>query len=47
MEFCQIQLNYLDWSFQDAKSKVELLKTYNIPVWVMEPGARRQAGEAG
>lgn len=37
MEFCQIQLNYLDWSFQDAKSKVELLKTYNIPVWVMEP----------
>ena len=19
MEFCQIQLNYLDWSFQDAK----------------------------
>ena len=26
MEFCQIQLNYLDWSFQDAKSKVVLLK---------------------
>ena len=25
MEFCQIQLNYLDWTFQDAKSKVELL----------------------
>ena len=37
MEFCQIQLNYLDWSFQDAKAKVELLKEYNIPVWVMEP----------
>ena len=37
MEFCQIQLNYLDWSFQDAKAKVELLKKYNIPVWVMEP----------
>ena len=36
MEFCQIQLNYLDWSFQDAKAKVELLKEYNIPVWVME-----------
>ncbi len=31
MEFCQIQLNYLDWSFQDAKAKVELLKKYNIP----------------
>ncbi len=37
MEFCQIQLNYLDWSFQDAKSKVELLKKWNLPVWVMEP----------
>lgn len=37
MEFCQIQLNYLDWSFQDAKAKVELLNEYHIPVWVMEP----------
>ena len=37
MEFCQIQLNYVDWSFQDAKAKMELLKEYNIPVWVMEP----------
>ena len=37
MEFCQLQLNYLDWSFQDAKAKVELLKEYGIPVWVMEP----------
>ncbi len=37
MEFCQIQLNFLDWGFQDAKGKVELLKEYHIPVWVMEP----------
>lgn len=37
MEFCQIQLNYLDWSFQDAEGKVKLLKEYGIPVWVMEP----------
>ncbi|MCH5275710.1 MAG: aldo/keto reductase [Lachnospiraceae bacterium] len=37
MEFCQIQLNWLDWEFQDAKAKLELLKEYNIPVWVMEP----------
>ncbi len=37
MEFCQIQLNYIDYSFQDAKSKIELLKKYQIPVWVMEP----------
>lgn len=37
MEFCQIQLNYLDWSFQNGKEKVELLNKYHIPVWVMEP----------
>lgn len=37
MEFCQIQLNWLDWTFQDARVKVELLKEYHIPVWVMEP----------
>lgn len=37
MEFCQIQLNWLDWTFQGAKEKVELLKEHNIPVWVMEP----------
>lgn len=37
MEFCQVQLNYLDWTFQQAKEKVELLNSMNIPVWVMEP----------
>ena len=37
MEFCQIQLNYLDWTFQNAKEKVALLNEWNIPVWVMEP----------
>ena len=37
LEFCQIQLNYLDWTFQDAKAKVELLREYDIPIWVMEP----------
>jgi predicted aldo/keto reductase-like oxidoreductase len=37
MEFCQIQLNYVDWSFQDAKGKVDLLNEYQIPIWVMEP----------
>lgn len=37
MEFCQVQLNYLDWSFQDAKSKVDTLNERNIPIWVMEP----------
>ena len=37
MEFCQIQLNYLDWTFQDAKAKVELLQKWCLPIWVMEP----------
>ena len=37
MEFCQLQLNYLDWTFQNAKEKVELMREHNIPVWVMEP----------
>lgn len=37
MEFCQIQLNYVDWTFQDALAKVELLHQYQIPIWVMEP----------
>ena len=37
MEFCQLQLNWLDWDFQDAKAKVALLQEWNIPVWVMEP----------
>lgn len=37
IEFCQIQLNWLDWKLQDAKAKVELLGEYNIPIWVMEP----------
>lgn len=37
MEFCQIQLNYLDYLFQDAKAKIDLLNEYDIPVWVMEP----------
>lgn len=37
IEFCQIQLNWLDWEFQDAKAKVAALKERGIPVWVMEP----------
>lgn len=48
MEFCQIQLNYIDWTLQDAKSKCELLDEYGIPIWVMEPvrgGALAQLNE--
>jgi predicted aldo/keto reductase-like oxidoreductase len=37
MEFCQIELNYFDYRFQDAKGKVDLLKKWGLPVWVMEP----------
>lgn len=37
MEFCQIQLNYLDWTLQNAKEKYDLLTERGIPVWVMEP----------
>ena len=37
MEFCQIQLNYLDWTLQDGKAKYDLLTERNIPVYIMEP----------
>ncbi len=37
MEFCQIQLNYLDWTLQQGKEKYDLLTSRGIPVWVMEP----------
>ncbi len=37
MDFCQIQLNYLDWTLQDAKGKYELLGERGIPIVVMEP----------
>lgn len=37
MEFCQLQMNYLDWSFQDVKNKAALLAEYQTPIWVMEP----------
>lgn len=37
MEFCQLQINWLDWTFQNGKEKVALLQKYKIPLWVMEP----------
>lgn len=37
MEFGQLQINWIDWDFQNSKKKVEMLEKYNIPVWVMEP----------
>ncbi len=37
IEFCQIQLNYLDWKLQKAEQKIKMLNERGIPVWVMEP----------
>lgn len=37
MEFCQIQLNWLDWTLQQAREKYEFFKGRRLPVWVMEP----------
>ncbi len=36
MEFCQMQLNYVDWTLQDAESNYKLLKEWNLPIVVME-----------
>lgn len=37
MEFCQLQVNWLDWYLQDAKKKCALAASYELPLWVMEP----------
>ncbi|NLN05920.1 MAG: hypothetical protein GX166_14145 [Clostridiaceae bacterium] len=47
-DFVQIQLNYLDWELQDAKTQYKLLEEKNIPCIVMEPvrgGALADLGE--
>ncbi|MEQ3170118.1 aldo/keto reductase [Dysosmobacter welbionis] len=36
-DFAQIQLNYMDWTLQDAKGQYEMLTQHRIPVMVMEP----------
>ncbi|MCF0106633.1 MAG: aldo/keto reductase [Holdemanella sp.] len=37
MEFCQLQLNYMDWHFQKCQQKAEYIHNAGIPIWVMEP----------
>ncbi len=37
MEFCQIQMNYLDWTLQDAAKKATILEVAGLPIVVMEP----------
>lgn len=36
-DFVQIQLNYFDWIYQDAKTSYNLLHDAGIPIIVMEP----------
>ena len=36
-EFVQIQLNYMDWTLQEAGKKYEVITKHGIPVVVMEP----------
>lgn len=36
-EFAQIQLNYLDWTLQEAGKKYDVLVKHGLPVIVMEP----------
>ena len=36
-EFVQIQLNYLDWSLQEADKKCRILEKHGLPIIVMEP----------
>lgn len=46
MEFCQIQLNYLDYTLQRAGEKCDILNARGIPIIVMEPvrGGKLAAG---
>ncbi len=36
-DFVQIQLNYYDWAYNNAKELYEILEKYDVPVIVMEP----------
>ena len=36
-DFVMLQLNYLDWDFQDAKSQYDIVTSHKIPCLVMEP----------
>lgn len=37
MEFCQLQLNYMDWHFQKCDEKAAYCREMGLPVFVMEP----------
>jgi len=49
-EYAQIQLNYLDWTLQDAGKKYDIITKHGLPVIVMEPtrgGKLAKLGDAG
>ncbi len=37
IEFVQIQLNYFDWEYLDARALYDIVRKYNKPVIIMEP----------
>ena len=37
LEFCQLQVNWIDWDFRKVKEHIDAVRKYNMPVWVMEP----------
>jgi len=36
-EFVMLQVNYLDWSLQEAQKKYEIIAKHGLPIFVMEP----------
>jgi predicted aldo/keto reductase-like oxidoreductase len=36
-DFVQLQLNYLDWDFQNSKKQYKIVEDYGVPIIVMEP----------
>ncbi len=37
LEFVQLQINYFDWEYKDAKALYEIARKYNKPIIIMEP----------
>ncbi len=37
VEFCQLQINYVDWTLQKSREKYDLVSSYGLKVWIMEP----------
>lgn len=37
LEFVQLQINYFDWEYKDAKALYDIARKYNKPIIIMEP----------